>query len=815
MFMFTGFSGKANTALNNAVNCAEDMGHTYVGSEHILAGLLKDPTGVAGVILNNRKITYQAFYDVIRMNIGLGIPTRLTENDITPRAAKIIRNAVTIATSSGIALTGTEHLLMAILREQGCFAHRALVKMGIAPSEIYSEITRIFPDSQEIKGTKQRERNSPASKLTTLEKYGRNLTASAACGKIDPVTGRSKEIERVIKILCRKTKNNPCLIGEPGVGKTAVAEGLALCIASGDVPEALKNTELYSLELTSMVAGAKYRGDFEERIKNVINEVVNAGNIILFIDEIHNLIGAGSAEGAVDAANILKPVLARGEIKLIGATTLEEYRKNIEKDAALERRFQTVSVEQPTKEETLEILKNLRPSYEAFHGVRISDEAIKGAVELSVRYITDRFLPDKAIDLIDEAAAGVSISADRLPPAIRELEKKAEEAGKSKIISVNAQDFEAAAAFRDREKELLEEIRREQAKSEDSVKERPVVGFEDIASAVSAWTKIPVGNLTVNEKQKLQKLEEILSSYVVGQDDAIKTVATAVRRGRAGLKNPLRPTGVFLFSGPTGVGKTALAKALAEAVYGSSEALIRLDMSEFSEKHAVARLIGSPPGYTGFDEGGQLIKKIRVRPYSVILFDEIEKAHPDIFGFLLPMLDEGVLTGSDGKKADCRNSIIILTSNVGARVISDKNTSLGFVGENAETDSLNMKNAVENELKRIFSPEFRGRIDETVIFSRLTVNDTAKIAERMINEMSSRLKEKGIILRADENVYMLIASKADVRASGARKLRQVIVSEIEDPVADMIYADDKLNELDVTAENGEVKIRGRKIGENS
>lgn len=807
MFMFTGFSGKANTALNNAVNCAEDMGHTYIGSEHILAGLLKDPTGVAGVILNSRKITYQAFYEVIRMNIGLGNPTKLTENDITPRAGKIIRNAVSIAAASGIALTGTEHLLMAILREQGCFAHRALIKMGVVPSEVYADITRIFPDSSpEMRTGRQKEKSPSSMKLTTLEKYGRNLTAAAACGKIDPVTGRSKEIERVIKILCRKTKNNPCLIGEPGVGKTAVAEGLALSIASGDVPDILKNTELYSLELTSMVAGAKYRGDFEERIKNVISEVVNAGNIILFIDEIHNLIGAGSAEGAVDAANILKPVLARGEIKLIGATTLEEYRKNIEKDAALERRFQTVSVEQPTKEETIEILKNLRPSYEAFHGVRISDEALFGAVELSVRFITDRFLPDKAIDLIDETAAGVSISEDKLPPEIKELEKQAEEAEKNKIMSVNAQDFEAAASFRDREKALLEEIRKERAKSAETGEPRPVVTFSDIADTVSAWTKIPVGNLSFDEKKRLQELEDILSASVVGQSEAIKVISGAVRRSRAGLKDPDRPIGVFLFSGPTGVGKTALAKALSEAVFGSRDALIRLDMSEFSEKHAVSRLIGSPPGYTGFDEGGQLIKKIRTRPYSVILFDEIEKAHPDVFSFLLPMLEDGVLTGSDGKKADCRNCIIVLTSNAGARAIGDKKISLGFSEENSDEDGKFIKNAVENELKNIFPPEFQGRIDETVIFSRLSVEDMARIAKNMTDEIKERLRKNGTALEISDEVYTFLAEKGSDRTYGARNLRRLIVNSIENPVSDMIYKNEELKEIDISVEKGELKI---------
>ncbi len=806
MFMFTGFSGKANTALNNAVNCAEDMGHTYIGSEHILAGLLKDPTGVAGVILNSRRITYQTFYEVIRMNIGMGNPTKLTENDITPRAGKIIRSAVQLASASGTALTGTEHLLMAILREQGCFAYRALVKMGIVPSEVYGDITRIFPDGQGDSRTVRQKEKSNQTRLSTLEKYGRNLTLAASCGKIDPVTGRSREIDRVIRILCRKTKNNPCLIGEPGVGKTAVAEGLALAIASGDVPDALKNAELYSLELTSMVAGAKYRGDFEERIKNVISEVVSAGNIILFIDEIHNLIGAGSAEGAVDAANILKPVLARGEIKLIGATTLEEYRKNIEKDTALERRFQTVSVDEPTKAETVEILKNLRPSYEAFHGVKISDEALEAAVELSVRYITDRFLPDKAIDLVDESAAGVSISEDALPPEIKELEKKAEEAGKNKITAVNSQDFEAAAQYRDKEKFYLEEIRKERAKNEENLLYQAEVTASDIAFTVSSWTGIPAGNLSLDEKKRLQELEKELSQSVIGQSEAVKTVAAAVRRGRAGLKDPDRPVGVFLFSGPTGVGKTALAKALSYAVFGSRDALIRLDMSEFSEKHAVSRLIGSPPGYTGFDEGGQLIKKIRARPYSVILFDEIEKAHPDVFNFLLPMLEDGILTGSDGKKADCRNCIIVMTSNAGARAIGDKKIALGFSEDGRDTDGELIKTAVENELKNIFPPEFQGRIDETVIFSRLSGEDMLKIAKNMTDEVAGRMKGKGIELLISEDVYAFLASASEEKTYGARKLRNTIVNLIETPLSDILFREEERKIIKISINDSKISF---------
>ncbi len=807
MFIFTGFSGKANAALNNAVNCAEDMGHTYVGSEHILAGLLKDPTCVAGVILNSRKITYSAVCEMIRSAIGVGIPTKLTENDITPRARKIIRSSVAAAQNSGTALTGTEHLLGAILREPSCFANRALVKMGAVPSDIYGEITKIFPeDAREIKNMKQKERTASHSSFSTLHKYGRNLTSAAACGKIDPVTGRSKEIDRVIKILCRRTKNNPCLIGEPGVGKTAIAEGLALRVAKGEVPDILKNSEIYSLELTAMVAGAKYRGDFEERIKNVISEVINAGNIILFIDEIHNLIGAGSAEGAVDAANILKPVLARGEIKLIGATTNEEYRKNIEKDAALERRFQTVSVEEPTADETVEILKNLRPRYEAFHGVEISDTAIESAVNLSVRYITDRFLPDKAIDLIDEAAAGVNIEGEELPPEMREAEKKAEEAGRNKISAVNSQDFEQAARYRDEEKSLYKELSKMKSQLSETGALRPSVEASHIAQVVSSWTKIPVGNIEEDEKMRLRDLEKMLSEKIIGQETAIKTVASAVRRGRAGLRDPERPVCTFLFCGPTGVGKTALSKELAFAVFGKKDALIRLDMSEYSEKHAASRLIGSPPGYTGFEEGGQLVKKIRANPYSVILFDEIEKAHPDVFNFLLPVLEDGILTGSDGKTADCRNCIIVMTSNAGARLIGSEKQSVGFYENSKDRESTNIKKAVEAELKNIFPPEFQGRIDETVIFGRLTKEHIGVIARNSLEEITRRLEKKGIKIEFSPEVFSYLAEKGCDKVYGARNLRKLIVAEIENPLSEIIFSENVRDFMNCTVKNGKIEF---------
>lgn len=805
MFMFTGFSNKANAALNSAVGCAEDMGHTYVGSEHILAGLLKDPTNVASVILGTKKINYQTFYEIIRMNIGVGFPTKLSENDITPRAGRILRNAVSAASAEGSASAGTEHILSSILKDPSCFANRALVKLGIVPSELYSEITRYFSDGEQIrKNPRIKEKNTASARLSSLERYGRNLTAAAACGKLDPVTGRNSEIDRVIKILCRRMKNNPCLIGEPGVGKTAVAEGLALRIASSDVPEMLRNTELYSLELTSMVAGAKYRGDFEERIRNVVSEVISAGNIILFIDEIHNLIGAGSAEGAVDAANILKPVLARGEIKLIGATTLDEYRKNIEKDAALERRFQTVSVEEPDMAKTLDILKNLRPRYEAFHRVKISDGALQSAVGLSARYITDRFLPDKAIDLIDEAAAGVSIEGEALSPEISELEKRAEKAGKEKILAVNSQNFEEAARLRDEEKKLLELIRKEKAAARENEVNLPVVTEENIAATVSSWTKIPVFSLISTEKKKLRDLEKILGEKIVGQDSAVKTVASAVRRGRLGLSDPVKPRGTFLFCGPTGVGKTALAEALSEAVFSGTDSFIRLDMSEFSERHSVSRLIGSPPGYEGFSEGGQLVNKIRKNPYSVVLFDEIEKAHPDVFSFLLPLLDEGILTASDGRKADCRNCIIILTSNAGARLIGDGKISLGFSASEEDSDAQMIRESVKRELKKIFPPEFLNRIDETVIFSRLGKEDIRVIAEKMIAQTVKRLNDRGVFAEVSPAVGELIAEKGFDKSYGARNLRRLIINEIETPLAELLFGESEPDSIKIDVSDGKI-----------
>ena len=805
MFMFTGFSEKANTALNNAVNCAEDMGHTYIGSEHIVLGLLKDPGSVAGIILGAYKINYQVFYNLISDSVGLGIPTSLSEKDITPRAADIIRTAVSSGAASGHGLTGTEHLLTAVLREDGCFANRLIVKAGASPRIILAEIKKTSPENiTDTKKIAQREKDYTRNKLSTLEKYGRNLTLMASAGKTDIVTGRDKEIEQVIKILLRRTKNNPCLLGEPGVGKTAVAEGLAYRIAMGDVPDAIKNMQLFSLELTSMVAGAKYRGDFEERIKNAVNEAVSAGNIILFIDEIHNLIGAGSAEGAVDAANILKPVLARGEIRLIGATTNEEYRKNIEKDSALERRFQKVLVKEPAETECLEILKNLRPAYEAFHSVKISDEALDAAIEMSVRYIPDRFLPDKAIDLIDEACSAVKLAEKALPPEISDLEKQVEKAGKDKALSVNMQNFEQAAAFRDKEKKLLKLLQEKKAEYKDNPAMIPVVTVADIAENVSIATGIPTGKLTENEREKLCRLEEDLSKEIIGQPSAVSAVSLAVRRSRAGLRDPLRPMGTFLFCGPTGVGKTALARALSQAVFSRSDALIRLDMSEFSERHSLARLIGSPPGYTGYDEGGMLVNRIRKNPYCVILFDEIEKAHPDIFNFLLPLLEDGILTASDGRTADCRNSIVILTSNCGARIISDERQALGFGEDDGRGDDGFVRKTVEKELKKVFSPEFLNRIDETVIFSRLSEAVIEKIAKKMLGTIKQRLKKQGIVFEADAGVYSFLARKGYDKSYGARNLRRLIVNTVETPLSEKIYENDKVGKIYCSIRNDEV-----------
>ena len=788
MYKFTGFTQKANTALNAAIEYAENLGHTYIGSEHLLLGLLSSEGSVAYTALTARNITADNVETAVRNSVGIGTPTVLSPNDFTPRSKNIIETAVTIARSLGHGYVGTEHLLIAILRDSSCYAMDILDAMNVSAADIAEEITKSVNVSQNDASPKSKEQSKGKTETPTLDQFGRDLTAIARHGKIDPVIGRQKEIERVIQILCRRTKNNPCLIGEPGVGKTAIAEGLALKIASGEVPEILKDKRIVALDLTGMVAGTKYRGDFEERIKSAIDEVSKAGNIILFIDEVHTLIGAGAAEGAVDAANILKPALARGEMQVIGATTIEEYRKNIEKDSALERRFQSVLVGEPSREEAVEILKGIRDKYEAHHKVKITDEAIEAAVKMSSRYIGDRFLPDKAIDLIDEAASKVRLRAYTPPEDIRELEEKIKRINEEKASAVNSQNFEQAAALRDEEKEVKAHLEnaKEGWKKQNS-ETNGVVTPDEIAAIVSEWTHIPVVQLTEEESQRLLHMEEELHRRIVGQDQAVSAVAKAIRRGRVGLKDPNRPTGSFIFLGPTGVGKTELCKTLAATLFGDESAMIRLDMSEFMEKHTVSKLVGSPPGYDGYDEGGQLTEKVRRKPYSVVLFDEIEKAHPDVFNMLLQILDDGVLTDSQGRKVDFKNCIIIMTSNVGAKLITNAgNAALGFKGEegNGTMSQSDIKDAVMGELKKCFRPEFLNRVDDIIVFEQLNKDDIKEIARRMLKTLKNRVHDMGIELSFDDSAIEKIADEGFDPVYGARPLRRAIQSEIEDKLSE-------------------------------
>ena len=789
MYKFTGFTQKANEALNAAIEYAENLGHTYIGSEHLLLGLLTSEGSVAYTALTARNITADDVENAVRNSVGIGTPTVLSPNDFTPRSKNIIETSITIARSLGHGYVGTEHLLIAIIRDSSCYATDILDSLNVSASDIAEEITKNVNVSQnEASNSKNPSKAKGKTETPTLDQFGRDLTAVARQGKIDPVIGRQKEIERVIQILCRRTKNNPCLIGEPGVGKTAIAEGLALKIASGEVPEILKDKRIVALDLTGMVAGTKYRGDFEERIKSAIDEVSKSGNIILFIDEVHTLIGAGSAEGAVDAANILKPALARGEMQVIGATTIEEYRKNIEKDSALERRFQSVLVGEPSREETVEILKGIRDKYEAHHKVKITDEAIEAAVKMSSRYIGDRFLPDKAIDLIDEAASKVRLRAYTPPEDIRELEDKIKRIDEEKASAVNSQNFERAAALRDEEKEIKTHLAnaKESWKKQNS-ETNGVVTPDEIAAIVSEWTHIPVVQLTEEESQRLIHMEEELHRRIVGQDQAVSAVSKAIRRGRVGLKDPNRPTGSFIFLGPTGVGKTELCKTLAATLFGDESAMIRLDMSEFMEKHTVSKLVGSPPGYVGYDEGGQLTEKVRRKPYSVVLFDEIEKAHPDVFNMLLQILDDGVLTDSQGRKVDFKNCIIIMTSNVGAKLITNEGASaLGFKGEdNGGTMSReDIRSAVMGELKKCFRPEFLNRVDDIIVFEQLGKEDIKEIARRLLKTLKNRVHDMGIELDFDDSAIDKIADEGFDPVYGARPLKRAIQSQIEDRLSE-------------------------------
>ena len=786
MYKFTGFTQKANIALNDAIESAENLGHTYIGSEHLLIGLLHSEGRVAYTALTPKGITAKKVEDILKTTVGIGTPTVLSPNEFTPRSKMIIENAIAAARSMGHSYVGTEHILISIAQDPTCFAMTVVSQLGVSESDIISEISRNVSSSGSTGGDSSQQNKK--SNTPTIEQFGRDLTELAKQGKIDPVIGRQKEINRVIQILCRRTKNNPCLIGEPGVGKTAIAEGLALKIANGEVPELLKDKRIISLDLTSMVAGTKYRGDFEERIKSAIDEVIKAGDVILFIDEVHTLMGAGSAEGAVDAANILKPSLARGELQVIGATTLDEYRKNIEKDAALERRFQPIVVGEPSQEEAIEILKGLHDKYEAHHNVKIPDDAIEAAVHLSSRYITDRYLPDKAIDLIDEAASKIRLRAFTPPENIKELEDKIKSISDEKASAVNSQNYELAARLRDEEKETQKKL--DEAKdswSRKSCEMKGVVTPEDIAAVVSEWTHIPIVQLTREESDRLLHLEDELHRRVIGQDKAVSAVAKAIRRGRVGLKDPNRPTGSFIFLGPTGVGKTELCKALAATMFGDENALIRLDMSEYMEKHTVSKMVGSPPGYVGYEEGGQLTEKVRRKPYSVVLFDEIEKAHPDVFNMLLQILDDGILTDSQGRKVDFKNTVIIMTSNVGAKLISGGSGSLGFNSDKDSSGTLSdskIRDAVMGELKKMFRPEFLNRVDDIIVFEQLKKDDIKKIASNMLEILRKRTSGLGIEISFDESAVDKIADEGFDPVYGARPLRRAIQSKIEDKLSE-------------------------------
>ena len=805
-YNFNGFTEKANEALNQAINSASQMGHTYVGSEHLLLGLLRVGSGVASTVLNKNGVTAEKIEELIRLSIGTGTPTKLSPDYFTPRAKRVIEVAMQGCVNIGKKYVGTEHILIGILSEQDNFAIKFIRESGADVNAIISdalETSGIEPDNIGKMADSPKTKNT---KTETLQKYGRDLTEEARKGRIDPVIGRETEVERIIQILCRRTKNNPCLIGEPGVGKTAIIEGLAQRIVDGNVPEILLDKKVFMLDLTGMIAGTKYRGDFEERIKAVIDEVTRADDIILFIDEIHTIMGAGSAEGSTDAANILKPSLARGDFQLIGATTISEYRKNIEKDSALERRFQTVTVAEPNEQDAIKILKGLKDKYEAHHKVVITDGAIEAAVKLSSRYINDRFLPDKAIDLIDEAASRVRLSTTAPSDELKNVEHKLSSVKAEKDDAINSQEFERAASLRDEEKQLESQIAKiKEQKSAQNAHASGEVTEENIAEIVSLWTGVPVVQLTEEESERLLKLEDVLHNRLVGQSEAVRAVSKAIRRGRVGLKDPKRPIGSFIFLGPTGVGKTELCKALAEAMFGSENMMIRLDMSEYMEKHTVSRLVGSPPGYVGFEEGGQLTEKVRRNPYSVVLFDEIEKAHPDVFNILLQILEDGILTDSQGRKVDFKNTVIIMTSNIGARLITDKKVSFGFgESDNNDGNESDIKASVLEELKSAFRPEFLNRVDDIIVFSKLTKDEIKQIAVKMLDNLKVRLANLNINISFTDNVLEALADKGFDPVYGARPLRREIQNRIEDNLSEKILESNIKNGDSVVCDyNGE------------
>lgn len=806
------YTDKAKKALNYANRLSRSSGCNYVGTEHILAGLLKEGTGVAAEVLTANNVELEALLKLIDELVAAGDEVTVADRDgYSPRTQMVLDRAREMADRFDSERIGTEHLLLAIIKEGDCAASRLLNTMGANPQKLFVDILAAMgEDPAQYREEIQRGRNEEATLTPTLDQYSRDLTAMARAGRLDPVIGREKETERVIQILCRRGKNNPCLIGEPGVGKTAIVEGIAQSLVNGNVPDIVADKRLVSLDMSGLVAKSKYRGEFEDRIKKVINEVETAGNVLLFIDELHTIIGAGGAEGALDASNILKPALARGDVQVIGATTIEEYRKYIEKDAALERRFQPVQVEEPTEEESIEILKGLRKLYEKHHHVQITDEGVEASVRLSARYVNDRFLPDKAIDLMDEAAAKARLGMMHGSDDMMQLNREIHQTELDMEHALQEGDIEKARTWKETRESLQASREKLEKKNRRVSKNKvPVVGENEIADVVAGWTKIPVSRLTESEASRLQKLEETLHKRVIGQEEAVSAVSKAVRRGRVGLKDPKRPIGSFLFLGPTGVGKTEVSKALAEAVFGNEESMIRVDMSEYMEKHSVSKMIGSPPGYVGHEDGGQLSEKVRRNPFSVILFDEIEKAHPDVFNILLQVLDDGHITDSQGRKVDFKNTIIIMTSNAGAQSIIEPK-KLGFgAKEDEKQDHERMKASVMEEVKRIFKPEFLNRIDETIVFRALNKDDMKKIIGIMVRDLQKRCKEQlQIDLVVREAAKESIVEKAYDRKYGARPLRRKLQDEVEDRLADAlirgeIHAKDRVI---VTTKNKEIIV---------
>lgn len=804
------YTQKAKNALDIAKRTAKQLKHGYIGTEHILVGLLKESTGVAAQVLYNSNIEEDALLDLIEQLIAPSADNTVTleKEGYTPRAIKVLENSEKEAKRFRTEKVGTEHVLIAIVKETDSVAARLLTTLGANMQKIYVEILVAMGEDgslykEEFQNGKPIKKKSKLD-TPTLNQYSRDLTDLARSGQLDPVIGREKEIARVVQILSRRGKNNPCLIGEPGVGKTAIAEGLASRMIAGTLPDSVKDKRLVTLDLSGVVAGSKYRGEFEERIKKILTEVKDAGNILLFIDEIHTIIGAGGAEGAIDASNILKPSLARGEIQLIGATTIEEYRKYVEKDAALERRFQPVMVDEPSIDETIEILKGLRFEYENHHNVEITDEGIEAAVKMSDRYINDRFLPDKAIDIIDEASSKLRLSGVKVPDSLGEIEERVKELEEFKEELIKSGNFEKAAEISEKQKEekiKLDKIKGKLAKSLRA--KRLVVGENEVAGIVSDWTKIPVRKLAEEETERLRRLEVLLHKRVIGQEDAVSAVARAIKRGRVGLKDPNRPIGSFLFLGPTGVGKTELSKALAEALFGDEQAMIRVDMSEYMEKHSVSKMIGSPPGYVGYDEGGQLSEKVRRNPYSVILFDEVEKAHPDVFNVLLQVLDDGHITDSQGRKVSFKNAVIIMTSNIGARaIISPKKLGFGTIEDDKKNYEA-MKNNVMDEVKQTFKPEFLNRIDETIVFHSLSKEHVKKVVTIMLKTLVNRCKSQmNLELVVRDSVKKFIAESGYDEKYGARPLRRAIQNKIEDKLAEEI--------LEGTIKNGDTVAVGIK-----